>query len=226
MQRLVNNIFLYKREMMGLAILGLMLFHSSGFSLFGVKNMLECGVDIFLFLSGFTCAHSYVKSYKKLGYFRGYWLFYKKRYWKVLPPFLILYSLFYGRIYLIHGGWNWIGFLGKITMYDNWMHNDISMWYVAALLFMYLLIPPYVDLCKKHRIALLIPIIFIVSLCCLMLSNFWSYIPFRMAWVRFPIFLLGVNLYILRDFRLKINKLALFGFGILSFIITILPPVS
>lgn len=48
MQRLANNIFQYKTEIMGLAILGLMLFHSSGISsLFGLKNMLECGVDIF-----------------------------------------------------------------------------------------------------------------------------------------------------------------------------------
>lgn len=61
MQRLVNNIFNYKVEMMGFAILLIMLFHLAlPTTLWGLKNTFEIGVDLFLFLGGFTCARSYL----------------------------------------------------------------------------------------------------------------------------------------------------------------------
>lgn len=69
MKRIINNIYLFKTEMMGFAILILMIFHSSIPSFYGLKNILEIGVDIFLFLGGFTCTLSYCKSKKVDGYF-------------------------------------------------------------------------------------------------------------------------------------------------------------
>lgn len=211
--RIAENIFKYKVELMGFSILILMIFHSSGItSLFGLKDMLDIGVDIFLLLAGFTCTHSYVKSVNSETPHR-YACFYKRRAWRVLPPFLILYIIVYGYKYLLTDR-GWLAFLGRITMYDNLFRNCIDMWYVPALLLMYLLIPPYVDLCRKHKFVLCTPLLLYVVLVCMILTGTFYYLPFRMAWARLPIFLAGINIYLFKDKECRIHPFCLLSLNV------------
>lgn len=65
MQRIINNIYSFKTEMMGVVILILLVFHSSIPNFYGLKNLLEIGVDIFLFLGGFTNGSKPILEYVK-----------------------------------------------------------------------------------------------------------------------------------------------------------------
>ena len=206
MQRLVRNIFDFKTELMGFAILILMVFHSPGIpSFIGLKYLLDLGVDIFLLLGGFTCTYSYVRLCN-LGGAHNTIRFYRKRFWRILPPFLILYTFVYGYQYLIVGDGDWIEFLGQITMYDNLVHNSVIMWYVPALLLMYLLIPFYVNCFQICKGILWTPIVVFLIIVGLILSGYLSDIPFYMAWLRLPVFLLGIDIYLLKDVKININS--------------------
>lgn len=201
--------------MMGFAILILMIFHSSIPSFYGLKNILEIGVDIFFFLGGFTCTLSYCKSKSnnKIG------LYFKKRAWRILPPYLILYTIIYVIEYLIKDDWNWIKFWGELTMWDNLVHNSINMWYVPAVLLMYILIPFYVNCYAKWKFILWLPFVVLLFVLGISLSGNIDILPFRMAWVRLPIFLLGVNLFLIKDRKYKLNKWVVLICAFIAFII-------
>ena len=202
----MHNIFDFKTELMGVAILMLMVFHSPGIpSLIGLTYLLDLGVDIFLLLGGFTCAYSYVRLCNH-GNIHNNMRFYRKRFLRILPPFLMLYIFVYGYQYLIVGNGDWIGFLGKITMYDNLVHNSVIMWYVPALLFMYLLIPFYVDCFQICKGILWMPLVVLLVIVGFIVSGHLSDIPFYMAWLRLPIFLLGIDIFLLKDAKININK--------------------
>lgn len=199
MNQLINNIFDYKVEMMGLAIILIMFFHSAVPSIWGIKNLCEIGVDLFLLLGGFTCTRSYFFTLNKTTY-------YKKRFWRILPPFLLLYFFIYGYEFLIVKPCNWTGFFENITMWNSIAHNGTRMWYVPAVLFMYLLLPIYVDICKKWKYAMWLPLVIVVTLIALILTQKLDCLFFEIAWLRMPIFLLGVNLYLLKDSKFKFDK--------------------
>ena len=63
---LQNNILKNKKPLMGLAICLIMWFHSiydvQNAALALVKNMCDIGVDMFMFLSGFSMAYSFQKN--------------------------------------------------------------------------------------------------------------------------------------------------------------------
>lgn len=66
-----------RMELMGFAIILIMLFH------LGVLPFGECGVDIFLFLSGFSMYHSLSRNDNIVK-------FYRKRLLRILPAYLII----------------------------------------------------------------------------------------------------------------------------------------
>lgn len=202
--------------MMGLAILTLMVFHSSIPSFYGLKNLLEFGVDIFLFLSGFTCTLSYCKI--KLNN-ESCSIYYKKRMWRILPPYLILYIFIYGIEYLFKDNWNWTKFFGELLMWDNLIHNSINMWYIPALLLMYSIIPIYVYSYKKWQIVLWLPFIIILFLIGMLFTEQIEILPFRMAWFRLPIFLLGVNTFLLKDKNFHLNSKSVLFYAIIAVIL-------
>lgn len=60
MEKIANNICMYKVELMVLAIICIMMFHMAVPVVLGIKPLLQIGVDLFLFLSAFTCVKSYL----------------------------------------------------------------------------------------------------------------------------------------------------------------------
>ena len=114
--------------MMGLAALWIVLFHSyrldffqspllSGLHLVGILNRLKetgnCGVDIFLFLSGLGLVFSWTRLREKSAH--PVREFYRRRISRVLPSVLIVSVLYYGFI----GTGSVSDWMGKIFLYGH-----------------------------------------------------------------------------------------------------------
>ena len=85
------NISKYRGELMGLAILFVMLFHVSvprTDAFFGIRRMGNIGVDMFFFLSGIGLWYSWTRNADAMNFF-------KKRLLRIYPAWLILASLYY-----------------------------------------------------------------------------------------------------------------------------------
>lgn len=101
---------------------------------------------------------------------------------------------------------DWDGFLIRITMWNNIAYNSLRMWYIPALMIMYLLLPLYIEAYKKCKYVLWSPLVIIAVISYLSMTiNMEEHIYFFMAWQRLPIFLIGINMYLLKDSDIKIN---------------------
>lgn len=136
----------YRSELMGLAILWVMLFHAYSFHfgflpLDGIKALGFCGVDIFIMLSGMGLFVSLSKHPEQSAL-----TFYSRRLTRILPAYWLVvgvYSLWLrlcGRISLTVALWS-------MSTLHYWFHIPGSFnWYVPAVMLFYLLTPAYVKL--------------------------------------------------------------------------------
>ncbi len=137
---------------MGLAICGVAFFHTPfvlhnpWIQLF--HDMLNCGVDLFLFFSGLGACHSI----RRRGG-RGYLL---QRCRRILPG-LYLYLIPWSLLMLALGFMNWREFLGSVTLVGWWMGQSIQLnWYFSAVwLFFLLAVPLYHLFCRTRCPVLL-----------------------------------------------------------------------
>ncbi len=187
------NISRFRGEQMGIAMIFIILFHISlpqSDAFFGLRRMGNVGVDMFLFLSGIGLWFSWAKnpSYKH---------FFKRRYIRIYPAWLIIASIFY--IQRFHGGdiMAWIDLIGDITInWDFWLHDELNFWYIPATMMLYIFAPFYMELIKKHPIYRWMPVVMILW------CNLVEYVtPIHQAvghleifWSRVPIFFIGINM--------------------------------
>lgn len=113
-----------RMELMGFAIILIMLFH------LGVLPFGECGVDIFLFLSGFSMYHSLSRNDNIVK-------FYRKRLLRILPAYLIIaIPFFFLKTCTIDE------FLLKITNLCILFQGEMGgWWFITMILLCYLLAP-------------------------------------------------------------------------------------
>lgn len=133
----------YRQMLMGIAILGVLIGH--WFSLSGqpANNTILRTMNIiprlvftqgFLLLSGFGLYYSFCKN----GDVKA---FYKKRFARLLIPFIIMICPFL-TYYLMVGDINGWQFLGRMTSISYWIYgNYYGMWYIALSVVLYLLYP-------------------------------------------------------------------------------------
>lgn len=151
-----------RSELMGSAILWVMLFHAYGLTFqFKLLNLFRqighFGVDIFILLSAMGIYVSMSRTYVQGGG-DSIIRFYVRRLIRILPAFWLVvgaYSLFLvqkGRI-----GWGTL--LWNLSTLYYWFHiPDTFNWYIPALLAFYLMAPFYVKLfrrCPDNRKAVL-----------------------------------------------------------------------
>lgn len=136
----------YRGELMGLAILWVMLFHAynASFSLAvlnGVKAFGYLGVDIFIFLSGMRLQFSLSKG-RKLG---EYLL---RRAFRILPAYWLVVGL-YGLWLRLCGQTRMVTVLWSMSTLHYWFHiPDTFNWYISALMAFYLIAPFYARLLR------------------------------------------------------------------------------
>ena len=127
------NMSRFRGEQMGAAMLFVILFHvglDRWDPMFGLRRMGNVGVDIFLFLSGIGLWYSWTKMTEKGMATKDMLLrFFKNRYVRIYPAWLIMASLYY--IPRFHGGdiMAWIDLIGDITInWDFWLHDELTFW--------------------------------------------------------------------------------------------------
>lgn len=184
----------YRGELMGIAILLVVLFHvglSRSDPFFGLRRMGNIGVDIFFFLSGMGLWYSWLKTPSVAH-------FYKRRLLRIYPTWLVVATLFYLPDYL--GGRKFssslLDLIGDITInWDFWIHAELTFWYIPATLMLYVFAPCYMKLIRKHPIYRWL-VVAMMAWCIIV-----QYITpvhevlghLEIFWSRVPIFFIGIN---------------------------------
>lgn len=191
----LSNLSRYRGELMGAAMLFIVLFHvslSRTDPFFGLRRCGNVGVDMFLFLSGMGLWHSWVRTPSLRQFF-------VRRYARVYPVWLVMASAYYIPDYLHGGGHSTsiVDLLGDILVnWDFWLHDELTFWYVPAIMLLYIVAPFYMMLIRRHPVYRWLPAVAIVW--CVMVQ--WV-LPIHQAvghieifWSRVPIFLIGINM--------------------------------
>lgn len=189
----LSKISRHRAELMGFAIIIVMLFHVDlprHATLFGLRRMGNLGVDIFLFLSGIGLWYSWSKQ-------QDWKRFYLHRALRIYPAWLIIAGYFY--VSRFHGGdiMAYIDLIGDIAVnWDFWLHDELTFWYVPATMMLYIFAPPYMDMIRRHdvfRWLVTIPLMWCIIM---------QYVApvhdavghIEIFWSRVPIFFLGINI--------------------------------
>lgn len=175
-------------------MLFVILFHVAldrGDPFYGLRRCGNVGVDIFLFLSGVGLWFSWVKT-------PDVRRFYRRRLLRIVPTWLVLATAFYLPDYLGARRFSRsiVDLIGDITInWDFWLHDELTFWYVPAIMALYLVAPWYMRLVQSRPIYRWLPLLMVVW--CVMVQ--WV-LPIHHAvghleifWSRVPIFFVGIN---------------------------------
>ncbi|EFM01654.1 acyltransferase family protein [Hoylesella marshii] len=180
----------YRGELMGAAMLFIVLFHVDlpRYDLYyGLRRCGNVGVDMFLFLSGIGLWYSWSKNTSLRQFFLN-------RYIRIYPAWFIVASLYY--IPRFKSGHSIIGLLGD-TLINScfWIRDELTFWYVPAIMVLYCFAPAYMTLIKRNPAFRWLPVLMMAW--CVAVQ--WV-APIHSAvghieifWSRVPIFFLGIN---------------------------------
>lgn len=192
----MEQILRYRNQIYGFCALWIMFFHvqrtvGTCFDIPLLTSFIRlgnCGVDVFLFLSGYCLTLSYKKD-SRIG------IFYKKRFFRLLIPFFVIAIPYYLFKNVTRGASDGIfpiacGFLRDITGLSFLQCGVQTTWFVFAILWLYILFPLIYRIIIYSRKAALILMFVLYGIIIL------SYLePFHqnyaIALTRFPVFVLG-----------------------------------
>lgn len=190
----LDSLSRHRTELMGVAMLFVILFHVAldrGDAFYGLRRLGNVGVDIFLFLSGVGLWFSWFKN-PNLRHF------YHRRLLRIYPTWLVCATAFYLPDYLGKRMYSTslVDLIGDVTInWDFWLHDELTFWYVPAIMLLYLIAPWYMRLIQRHPIYQWMVTLMIVW--CVMVQ--WV-LPIHHAvghleifWSRVPIFFIGIN---------------------------------
>ena len=190
----IGNISRYRAEQMGAAMLFVILFHVAldrGDPFYGLRRCGNVGVDIFLFLSGVGLWFAWTKT-------PDVRRFYNRRLLRILPTWLFVATAFYLPDFLGSRRFSTsiTDLIGDITLnWDFWLHDELTFWYVPAIMALYVAAPWYMRLIERHAFYRWLPLLMVVW--CVMVE--WV-LPIHRAvghleifWSRVPIFFIGIN---------------------------------
>ena len=193
----LEDISRYRGELMGLAMIFVMFFHvwmPKSNPMYGLVRCGNVGVDIFLLLSGIGLWYSWTKtpSLKQ---------FFKKRYLRVYPAWLVIACLFYIPNYLNTPGGGYSpdvpNLIANILIgWSFWRIDDLTFWFIPSIMMLYTFAPAYMTLIQRHPAYRWTPALAMV------LAVMVQYYPpvhqavghLEIFFSRIPIFLIGVNL--------------------------------
>lgn len=188
------NISRFRAEQMGAAMLFVILFHVAldrGDPFYGLRRCGNVGVDIFLFLSGVGLWFSWMKTPDVLR-------FYRRRLLRIVPTWIVVAMAFYLPDYLGARRFSHsiVDLIVDITInWDFWLHDELTFWYVPAIMALYLAAPWYMRLVQSRPVYRWLPLLMVIW--CVMVQ--WV-LPIHHAvghieifWSRVPIFFIGIN---------------------------------
>lgn len=188
-----KSLGLYRKEIMGVAMIWVMIFHCYTKSLSKLNLRIlytickhgNLGVDIFLILSGFGLYYSLSKD-------NHIFSFYKRRVVRIIIPWLVI-SCPYWIIKTFIADKESLGvFLLHWTGLSFWLDGITTVWYIAFIIFLYALYPLIFKLQKKNGyiLAILVGGSIAFNVILLMLCPQY-YDKIEIAISRIPVFLLG-----------------------------------
>lgn len=194
-----NILSKYRNELYGISILWIILFHGLQFKKFdifrelsGFKEIIKhgnIGVEIFLFMSGVCLYYSMKKE-------RNIFKFYKKRFKKILIPFLLIDGLYWfcNCIILRHDIFT---FIKNITFYSFWTEGMERVWFIALIVPLYIFYPLlFKYVLNNNKINSLTYIMLMCGLVYVICGVLKYFAPqyfnmIEIALTRIPVFLLG-----------------------------------
>ena len=138
----LSDISRYRGELMGLAMLFVMLFHvwmPRSNPMYGLVRCGNVGVDMFLLLSGVGLWFSWTKNPSPRHFF-------KRRLMRLYPAWLVMASLFYIPNYLNTPGGGYSPDVANLVAnilvgWSFWRVDDLTFWFVPAIMALYLIAP-------------------------------------------------------------------------------------
>lgn len=197
----------YRTELMGVAILWVMLFHAYGLDLGHwvinwVRSIGFGGVDIFILLSAMGLAMSLGRREQ------DYTSFMARRAGRVLPAYYIVmvpYTIFL----ILHSGAPWSALIWNCLLLYYWVQPDGSFnWYVACIMTFYAITPACFRFLRRSRRRELLTAAVVLGglMICqvLMHDSFWDKLDIM---YRVPVFFLGLLLgfYMLEDRKIGLR---------------------
>lgn len=169
----------YRSQIMAIAILWIAVLHATMWFPIEIINWIKLigqgGVDIFLFISSFGLYYAFQKGTSNKE-------FITKRILRIIPYFLpiALFRWYYMDYSFTNG-------LLLVSTMSFWVLGDRSMWYVSAIIPLYILTPFYLQKIKGHeRLATIITVV--VTLLC---GYFFFNTNVIVFVARIPVFFLG-----------------------------------
>ena len=91
----------------------------------------------------------------------------------------------------------WLDLIGDITInWGFWLHDELTFWYIPAIMMLYCFAPAYMELIRRHPIYRWLPVVMIMW--CILVEYVT---PIHQAvghieifWSRVPIFFIGINM--------------------------------
>ena len=197
-----NDLSRYRSPLMGFAMLIVMLFHvplSRNDMFYGLMRCGNNGVDMFLFLSGIGLWYSWTKPANESSFGEKLRKFYYRRFLRLYPAWLIIASLYYIPQYWPNGGGyspNLFHLVANILVgWSFWRIDDLTFWFVPAIIVLYLISPFYMRLIQRNRVWRWLPLVMILWY---LLVRDWPVLwgavgHVEIFWSRIPVFLLGIN---------------------------------
>ena len=197
-----NDLSRYRAPLMGFAMIIVMLFHvplSRSDAFYGLMRCGNNGVDMFLFLSGIGLWYSWTKPSSESSFWEKLRKFYFRRFLRLYPAWLIIASLYYiPQYWPIGGGYspNLFHLIANILVgWSFWRIDDLTFWFVPAIMALYLIAPFYMRLIQRDSIWRWLPLVTILWY--LLVRDYpplWKSVGYvEIFWSRIPVFLLGIN---------------------------------
>lgn len=202
-----NILSKYKAQLYGCSILWIMLFHGIVRHSIGALDKPfrfmtkfiqhgNCGVEIFLFLSGVFLYYSMKRKRSTVS------AFYRKRVLRIFLPLFLIDGLYWGYTNIIQQH-SFIQFFKNITFYSFWFERNGIVWFVALIVWLYFIYPlifkyvlePYGA--SRKSLAIIVLLCILVYGWCYSLNNIFGfsahkwYMTTEIAWTRIPVFFLG-----------------------------------
>lgn len=190
----------YRGQLFGLSIIGIMIFHYFenvlGFLKSGTvfeiasyfnKFIGSIGVEIFLFLSGMGLYFSLSKNYNIKQ-------FYKKRFVRVLVPYLLYGCIAWFILDILLKHMDFFKYIHDLSLLSFWTNGVKTIWFIALIIPMYIAFPLIFELTssKKGFTKIIITCLIIAFVCvCSQQSAPKSFGKIEIALNRIPIFILG-----------------------------------
>ncbi len=202
----------FRGELMGLAILFVVLFHvgmPSHYFFYPLRRLGNVGVDMFLFVSGMGLWFSWskmrwnssgVSSVAALSMRKAIARFFSRRYLRIYPVWLLVASVFYIGHYAESPGSGYSpdipNLLANVLFnWSFWRIDDLTFWYVPATMMLYTFAPFYMEIIRRAPSFRWLPLAFVVF------AAMVNYVPvihnsvghIEIFFSRIPIFLIGIN---------------------------------